>query len=146
MQESASTPKSGSRGRRRPIAMRTQRPGDGRVPLSAREAARSPRLTVPFETLRRAERSGGVPAGRWPRGPAREPHRGTPVPIRGLTIRETSMDRDRTEGSAKTMMGRIKGFFGRMTGDSKMQAEGKMDQAEGKIQNTVGGIKDSLRE
>ena len=49
------------------------------------------------------------------------------------------MDRDRQEGSAKTMMGRLKGFFGRMTGDSKLQAEGK-------IQNTIGGIKDSLRE
>ena len=56
------------------------------------------------------------------------------------------MDRDRTEGSAKTVIGRIKDFFGRMTGDTKMQAEGKMDQAEGRIQNTVGGIKDSLRE
>jgi uncharacterized protein YjbJ (UPF0337 family) len=55
------------------------------------------------------------------------------------------MDRDRTEGAAKTVMGRIKDFFGRMTGDTKMQAEGKMDQAEGRIQNTVGGIKDSLR-
>ena len=56
------------------------------------------------------------------------------------------MDRDRTEGSAKTMMGRIKDFFGRMTGDSKMQAEGKLDQVEGKVQNTFGGIKDSLRD
>lgn len=56
------------------------------------------------------------------------------------------MDRDRTEGSAKTMIGRIKGFFGRMTGDSKLQAEGKMDQVEGRVQNTFGGIKDSLRE
>ena len=56
------------------------------------------------------------------------------------------MDRDRQEGSAKTMMGRLKDFFGRMTGDSKLQAEGKMDQVEGKIQNTIGGIKDSLRE
>ena len=56
------------------------------------------------------------------------------------------MDRDRTEGSAKTMMGRIKDFFGRMTGDSKMQAEGKMDKAEGKAQNAVGGVKDAARD
>jgi uncharacterized protein YjbJ (UPF0337 family) len=56
------------------------------------------------------------------------------------------MDRDRQEGSAKTVLGRIKGFFGRMTGDTKMQVEGRMDLAEGKVQNTVGGIKDTLRE
>ena len=33
------------------------------------------------------------------------------------------MDRDRQEGAAKTMMGRLKDFFGRMTGDTKLQAE-----------------------
>ena len=64
----------------------------------------------------------------------------------GAQGREIAMDRDRSEGAAKTMMGRIKGFFGRMTGDSKLQAEGKMDHAEGRAQNTIGGIKDSLRE
>jgi uncharacterized protein YjbJ (UPF0337 family) len=57
-----------------------------------------------------------------------------------------NMDHDRIEGSAKTLMGRLKEFFGSVMGDSKMRAEGKMDQAEGRIQNTVGGIKDSLRE
>lgn len=49
------------------------------------------------------------------------------------------MDRDRIEGGAKTLGGRVKEFFGRMFGDSKLEAEGKMDQAEGRIQNTVGG-------
>jgi uncharacterized protein YjbJ (UPF0337 family) len=56
------------------------------------------------------------------------------------------MDRDRIEGSFKTLGGRVKEFFGRMLGDTKLRSEGKMDQAEGKIQNTVGGIKDSLRD
>ena len=56
------------------------------------------------------------------------------------------MDRDRIEGSGKTLGGRVKEFFGRMLGDTKLRSEGKMDQAEGKIQNTVGGIKDSLRD
>jgi uncharacterized protein YjbJ (UPF0337 family) len=66
---------------------------------------------------------------------------------RGITRQEeTVMDHDRSEGSAKTMLGRLKGFFGRITGDTKLQTEGKMDQAEGKIQNTFGGVKDSLRE
>jgi uncharacterized protein YjbJ (UPF0337 family) len=56
------------------------------------------------------------------------------------------MDRDRVEGSARTIGGRVKEFFGRMFGDGKLRAEGKMDQAGGRIQNTVGGLKDSLRE
>ncbi|MBB4039022.1 uncharacterized protein YjbJ (UPF0337 family) [Microvirga flocculans] len=55
------------------------------------------------------------------------------------------MDRDRTEGSMKTMKGRIKEGLGKALGDSKMEAEGKMDKAEGKVQNTIGGIKDTLR-
>ena len=55
------------------------------------------------------------------------------------------MDNDRIEGSAKTIMGRVKSFFGGLFGDSKMKADGKMDQVEGRVQNTVGGIKDTLR-
>jgi uncharacterized protein YjbJ (UPF0337 family) len=55
------------------------------------------------------------------------------------------MDRDRIEGGAKTIGGRIKEFFGRLFGDTKMHTEGKMDQAAGKIRNSVGGIKDSIR-
>lgn len=56
------------------------------------------------------------------------------------------MGRDRIEGGAKTLGGRVKEFFGRMLGDTKLRTEGRMDQAEGKIQNTVGGVKDSLRD
>jgi uncharacterized protein YjbJ (UPF0337 family) len=56
------------------------------------------------------------------------------------------MDRDRIEGGAKTLGGRVKEFFGRMFGDTKLRAEGKMDQTEGRVQNTVGGLKDSLRD
>ncbi|WP_262269086.1 CsbD family protein [Microvirga yunnanensis] len=56
------------------------------------------------------------------------------------------MDRDRIEGGAKTLGGRVKEFFGRILGDTKLRTEGRMDQVEGKIQNTVGGIKDSLRD
>lgn len=56
------------------------------------------------------------------------------------------MDHDRVEGSAKTVMGRLKSFFGGLLGDSKLKSEGKMDQADGRVQNTFGGIKDSLRE
>jgi uncharacterized protein YjbJ (UPF0337 family) len=56
------------------------------------------------------------------------------------------VDKDRVEGSAKNIGGKVKEGFGKLTGDSKTEAEGKMDQAEGKVQNTVGGIKDSVRD
>lgn len=55
------------------------------------------------------------------------------------------MDRDRSEGSAKTIKGRVKEGLGKALGDSKMEAEGKMDKTEGRIQNAIGGIKDSVR-
>jgi len=55
------------------------------------------------------------------------------------------MDRDRSEGSAKTVKGRVKEGLGKALGDSKMETEGKMDKAEGRVQNTIGGIKDSIR-
>lgn len=56
------------------------------------------------------------------------------------------MDKDRVEGSAKNIKGKIKEGVGKVTGDTKTEAEGKMDQAEGKAQNTIGGIKDKARE
>ncbi len=55
-------------------------------------------------------------------------------------------DKDRVEGSAKNLGGKVKEGFGKLTGDSKTEAEGKGDQAEGKVQNTVGGIKDTVRD
>jgi uncharacterized protein YjbJ (UPF0337 family) len=56
------------------------------------------------------------------------------------------MDKDRIEGAAKQVKGKIKEGVGKLTGDAKTQAEGNADQAEGKVQNTVGGIKDKARE
>ncbi len=56
------------------------------------------------------------------------------------------VDKDRVDGSAKNIGGKLKEGVGNVTGDSKMQTEGKADQAEGKIQNTVGGIKDSIKD
>ena len=55
-------------------------------------------------------------------------------------------DKDRVEGSAKNMGGKLKESVGNVTGDSKMKTEGKADQAEGKVQNAVGGIKDKAKE
>jgi uncharacterized protein YjbJ (UPF0337 family) len=56
------------------------------------------------------------------------------------------VDKDRVEGSAKNIGGKIKEGFGKLTGDTKTEAEGKADQVEGKVQNTVGGIKDTIRD
>lgn len=54
-------------------------------------------------------------------------------------------DPDRTEGSAKSMGGKLKEGVGKLVGDKKTEQEGKADQVEGKVQNTVGGIKDTLK-
>jgi len=56
------------------------------------------------------------------------------------------VDKNRVDGSAKNIGGKVKEGIGNVTGDSKMQTEGKTDQAEGKIQNTIGGIKDSVKD
>ena len=56
------------------------------------------------------------------------------------------MDRDRTEGSAKQMTGKLKETAGKVLGDSKMEMEGKAEKTEGKVQNAIGGAKDKLRE
>lgn len=53
-------------------------------------------------------------------------------------------DKDRIEGAAKNIGGKIKEGIGKVTGDEKLQAEGKADQIEGKTQNAIGGIKDTL--
>lgn len=54
-------------------------------------------------------------------------------------------DKDRIEGAAKNIGGKMKEGIGKATGDEKLQAEGKANQIEGKAQNAVGGIKDTLR-
>jgi uncharacterized protein YjbJ (UPF0337 family) len=61
-------------------------------------------------------------------------------------IEERAMvDKDRVDGSAKNIGGKLKEGVGNVTGGSKMQTEGKADQAEGRIQNAIGGIKDSIK-
>jgi uncharacterized protein YjbJ (UPF0337 family) len=56
------------------------------------------------------------------------------------------MDKDRIEGSAKQMKGKVKEAAGKLTGDEKTKQEGRADQVEGKVQNTIGGVKDKLHE
>ena len=52
------------------------------------------------------------------------------------------MDKDRIEGSAKKIKGKIKEVAGKVLGDAKLESEGKADQEAGKVQNAVGGLKD----
>jgi uncharacterized protein YjbJ (UPF0337 family) len=74
---------------------------------------------------------------------------GNPWPASSVRInshsKETLMDKDRIQGSAKQAKGAIKEVVGKVTGDAKLQADGKADKTEGKIQNAVGGVKDALR-
>jgi len=56
------------------------------------------------------------------------------------------LDKDRVEGAAKNVGGKIKEAAGKVTGDEKLKREGQADQVVGKVQNTVGGIKDKIRE
>jgi uncharacterized protein YjbJ (UPF0337 family) len=56
------------------------------------------------------------------------------------------MDKDRVEGAATNIKGKVKEGVGKMAGDSKPEAEGKADQIKGKTQNAVGGLKDKARE
>lgn len=56
-----------------------------------------------------------------------------------------SVDKDRVEGSATNLGGKIKEGAGNLTGDEKLKNEGIADQVKGKVQNAVGGIKDALK-
>ena len=56
------------------------------------------------------------------------------------------MDKDRVDGAAKNVGGKIKEAAGKVTGDEKLKREGQADQIAGKVQNVVGGVKDKLRE
>jgi uncharacterized protein YjbJ (UPF0337 family) len=56
------------------------------------------------------------------------------------------MNRDRWEGAARTVVGRIKEWFGSISGDGKLRADGRTDRVAGRFQNTVGGVKDNPRD
>jgi uncharacterized protein YjbJ (UPF0337 family) len=59
---------------------------------------------------------------------------------------EDCMNKDRVEGSANQVKGKIKEAAGKAVGDSKLQTEGVADQVKGKVQNAVGGLKDALKD
>lgn len=55
------------------------------------------------------------------------------------------MNKDRVEGKAKDIAGRVERQAGEWSGNPKMQVQGAAKQAEGKIQNAVGQVKDAAR-
>ena len=54
------------------------------------------------------------------------------------------MNRDKREGSAKDLGGKIKETGGDLTGDDKLKSEGQADQAEGKLQKGVGKVEEAI--
>ncbi len=56
------------------------------------------------------------------------------------------MDKDRTEGKAQDIKGRIERQAGEWTGNKKLQQEGAKDQIKGKAQNVMGKAKDFARD
>ena len=55
------------------------------------------------------------------------------------------MDKDRVEGKAKDIAGRVQRQAGEWTGDDETQVKGAGKQAEGKVQNITGKAKDALK-
>ena len=55
------------------------------------------------------------------------------------------MNKDRVEGKAKDIAGRIERQAGEWTGDPKKQVKGAAKQVEGKVQNIFGKAKDVNR-
>lgn len=55
------------------------------------------------------------------------------------------MDKDRIEGAAKNIKGKVKQKVGKAVGDSKMEGEGAAERVAGKAQNAYGSLKDTLR-
>ena len=56
------------------------------------------------------------------------------------------MNKDRVEGKAKDVAGRVERQVGEWTGDSEAQVKGTAKQAEGKVQNAFGKAKDALKD
>ena len=55
------------------------------------------------------------------------------------------MNKDRVEGKAKDVAGRIQRQAGEWTGDPKKQVEGAAKQVEGKVQNEWGKAKEAVK-
>jgi len=56
------------------------------------------------------------------------------------------MDKDRIQGKAEDIAGKVKRKVGEVTGDHELEAEGALEQAKGKTRNAVGQVKDTVRD
>lgn len=56
-----------------------------------------------------------------------------------------AVDKDRVEGSATNLGGKVKEGAGKLTGDEKLKNEGVADQVKGKVQKAVGNVKEALK-
>lgn len=56
------------------------------------------------------------------------------------------MDRDRIEGAAKNLGGKLEATAGQVTGDKKIEADGVIDQVVGTAQNALGQAKDTVKD
>lgn len=55
------------------------------------------------------------------------------------------MNRDKVEGTAKDVMGRIERKAGQALDDPSMAAKGAAKQVEGKVQKGIGAVKDAVK-
>ena len=72
-------------------------------------------------------------------------HRRRPLSETQSINEETTMDKDRIEGSAEQAKGAVKEVAGKILGDKKLETDGKTDKAAGQVQNAIGGLKDAVR-
>ena len=56
------------------------------------------------------------------------------------------MDKDRIQGKAEDIAGKVKRKVGEVTGNHELEAEGALEQAKGKTRNAVGQVKDTVRD
>ena len=56
------------------------------------------------------------------------------------------MDKDRIQGKAEDIAGKVKRKVGEVTGNRELEAEGALEQAKGKTRNAVGQVKDAVRD
>jgi uncharacterized protein YjbJ (UPF0337 family) len=56
------------------------------------------------------------------------------------------MNKDRVEGKAKDIAGRVERQAGEWTGDKESQAKGALKQVAGKVQNAWGEVQDAVED
>jgi uncharacterized protein YjbJ (UPF0337 family) len=55
-----------------------------------------------------------------------------------------SSNRNKVEGTAKEVAGKVKQAVGKAVGNPRLQAEGAVEEVTGKVQKTVGHVQDRV--